>query len=186
MKRQHCRQLWHCRWLKTDNNHTATILSISTNSTITALLLSLHDSARFTQSVQRSQSSPDSFGLGDNLTFHAKDVFPGVAVQPVCCATKQKQIGSSVFSASFGFDDLKTKHLVGLEWIQWSHLFWTNPNNTYHTLTLKIPTYSLETVLPLTASIHLTAATWTTTAWRATSMENVSSMSLQHLEACWL
>lgn len=26
-KRQHCRQLWHCHWLKTDNSHTITILS---------------------------------------------------------------------------------------------------------------------------------------------------------------
>uniref|UniRef100_A0A8P4K170 RING-type E3 ubiquitin transferase n=1 Tax=Dicentrarchus labrax TaxID=13489 RepID=A0A8P4K170_DICLA len=90
MKRQHCRQLWHCHWLKTDNSYTPNHPSVtaSTNSTTTVLLL-LHCS----KGIILTQ--PHSHSLA-SFSRQAKEDFPAA------------RMDGCILSASFRFDGLKT------------------------------------------------------------------------------
>lgn len=107
-KRQHCRQLWHCHWLKTDNSHTNTISPLAPTPPLLHCCCS-SIAQKVSSRQQTHLTQPDSHSL--SLLFHTLYVVPGVAIQTVCYTMNQQPFGGIV-SASFQFCNLKT---VGLD-----------------------------------------------------------------------
>lgn len=130
MKRQHCRQLWHCHWLKTDTTAT-TILSLLAPTP--PLLFFLHGSEG---SIQPQQTHPPR---GIHTVSHSLFTPRMFFYVWRLCSLHHFNLMLS-----------RQKHRVGLECIQWLYEDQLKTQTHNHTLNLQVSTQSPSTELQFT------------------------------------